>query len=263
MTIIPHDIIIDILCRLPTESLALFRCVSKEWLSLLTDPLFIRTHQKTFNRNRFIFKSDDDGSLYSVPYNNHHEEAVSTLTKLDFGFYRINCILGSFHGLVLASAYKRDIYAALLVLNPTTKDYVELPTSNQKQFFGMKGIGYDSVSHDYKVVVISSFDKYCGNVYVFNLRTNTWKQATYSPYHYNKKSGMSADEKLSELPLPTLYNEVDIVSDSDTKLVALGEKLAIFHELKGVLLVLVRKASSHRNSAETNRNRQIKWKISV
>ncbi|GKD37774.1 F-box associated domain containing protein [Tanacetum coccineum] len=123
----------------------------------------------------------------------------------------------------------------------------------------MKGIGYDSVSHDYKVVVISSFDKYCGNVYVFNLRTNTWKQATYSPYHYNKKSEMPgvfvnrflhwifdsrhskpvivafslADEKLSELPSPTLYNEVDIMSDSDTKLVALGEKLAIFHELKG------------------------------
>nr|GEX43921.1 F-box associated interaction domain-containing protein [Tanacetum cinerariifolium] len=42
-----------------------------------------------------------------------------------------------------------------------------------------------------------------------------------------------ADEKLSELPTPILYNEVDIVSDSDTKLVALGEKLAIFHELKG------------------------------
>ncbi|GKC96557.1 F-box associated domain containing protein [Tanacetum coccineum] len=42
-----------------------------------------------------------------------------------------------------------------------------------------------------------------------------------------------ADEKLSELPPPILYNEVDIVSDFDTKLVALGEKLAIFHELKG------------------------------
>ncbi|GKF45525.1 F-box associated domain containing protein [Tanacetum coccineum] len=184
----------------------------------------------SLNRNHFIFKSDDDGSLYSVPYNNHHEEGVSALTKLDFGFHRINCILGSFHGLVLASAYKRDIHAALLVLNPTTKDYVELPTSNQKQFFSMKGIGYDSVSHDYKVVVISSFDKYCGNVYVFNHRKNTWKQMTYSPYHYNKKSGMSgvfvngflhwifdsrhskpviaafslAEEKLSELPSPIL-----------------------------------------------------------
>lgn len=33
---------------------------------------------------------------------------------------------------------------------------------------GMKGIGYDSVSDDYKVVVISSFDMYRGNMYVYN-----------------------------------------------------------------------------------------------
>ncbi|GKF49480.1 hypothetical protein Tco_0142731, partial [Tanacetum coccineum] len=72
----------------------------------------------------------------------------------------------------------------------------------------MKGIGYDSVSHDYKI-----FDS-CHSkpvIVAFSL----------------------ADEKLSELPSPILYNEVDIVSDLDTKLVALGEKLAIFHELKG------------------------------
>ncbi|GJZ82531.1 hypothetical protein Tco_0647704 [Tanacetum coccineum] len=47
-----------------------------------------------------------------------------------------------------------------------------------------------------------------------------------------------ADEKLIELPSPILYNEVDIMSDLDTKLVALGEKLAIFHELKGEFLLM-------------------------
>ncbi|GJV91210.1 hypothetical protein Tco_1539023 [Tanacetum coccineum] len=41
-----------------------------------------------------------------------------------------------------------------------------------------------------------------------------------------------ADEKFSELPPPNLYSEVDM-SDIDTKLVALGEKLAIVNEVKG------------------------------
>ncbi|PWA97540.1 F-box associated interaction domain-containing protein [Artemisia annua] len=127
MTIIPQDIIRDILCRLPTETLARFRCVSKEWLSLLSEPRFMQTHQKTLNRNHLIFWSND-GSLYSVPC-----KKGSTVTKLHLGCYRINyCIFGSVNGLVLAWAY-RNLHKdyTLLVLNPTTKDYVELPISSK------------------------------------------------------------------------------------------------------------------------------------
>ncbi|GKF08639.1 F-box associated domain containing protein, partial [Tanacetum coccineum] len=128
--------------------------------------------------------------------------------------------------------------------------------SSQKQSFGMKGFGYDSVSDDYKVVNISCDDQFYGNVYVYNLRTNTWKEATHSPYRPSIKSWTCvfvngflhwmvyshsksklvivafslADEKLSELSPP---NEVDIESEIDIKLVALGEKLAIFNEVKG------------------------------
>ncbi|PWA34768.1 F-box associated interaction domain-containing protein [Artemisia annua] len=42
-----------------------------------------------------------------------------------------------------------------------------------------------------------------------------------------------ADKKLSKLPPPNLYNEAEIVSDVDAKLVVLGEKLAIFNDVKG------------------------------
>ncbi|PWA88574.1 F-box associated interaction domain-containing protein [Artemisia annua] len=218
MTIIPQDIITThILCRLPAKSVGRFRCVSKEWLSLLSEPRFIQTHQKTLNGYHCIFWSND-GSLYSVPFNDH--EAVSTLTKLDSGFYRIISILGSVNGVVLASTHKKmHHYYTLCVLNPTTKDYVELPS----------------------------------------LKTSTWKQLSDSPYDDYKSYGLSlgvfangflhwickshskpvivafslADEKLNELPPPNLSNEVDILSDDDTTLVALGEKLAIFNEVKG------------------------------
>ncbi|PWA88575.1 F-box associated interaction domain-containing protein [Artemisia annua] len=247
MTIIPQDIITThILCRLPAKSVGRFRCVSKEWLSLLSEPRFIQIHQKTLNKYHFIFRSND-GSLYSVPYDNHEE--VSTLTKLDLGFYRIMSILGSVNGLVLASAYNNlhnNDYYTLFVLNLTTNDYVELPISSKSQFFGISGFGYDSVSDNYKIVTME-FDE---NVYVYNLRTNTRKQGSHLTYdgYYGSAAGVFvngflhwkldrhskpvivafslADEMLSELPSPNFCNQA-------TKFVELGEKLAIFNEDKG------------------------------
>ncbi|PWA69830.1 F-box associated interaction domain-containing protein [Artemisia annua] len=52
---IPQDIITSILYRLPVKSLCRFRCVSKEWQSLFSEPHFIKTHTKTLNRTHLIF----------------------------------------------------------------------------------------------------------------------------------------------------------------------------------------------------------------
>ena len=142
----------------------------------------------------------------------------------------------------------REVYT-LTVLNPTTKDYVELPFHKQVEVSGMLGFGYDSVTDDYKVVNITC----TSSVHVYSLRTNTWKQVTDLPYNRSDKklSGVLvngylhwivsrhfkqvivafslADEKFSELPPLNLHDEIDI----NTRLVALGEKLAMFHRKKG------------------------------
>ncbi|PWA16814.1 F-box associated interaction domain-containing protein [Artemisia annua] len=228
MTIIPQDIITThILCRLPAKSVGRFRCVSKEWLSLLSEPRFIQTHQKTLNRYHCIFWSNDR-SLYSVPFNDH--EAVSTLTKLDSGFYQIISILGSVNGLVLASTHKKmHHYYTLCVLNPTTKDYVELPslkTNTWKQLSDSPyvDVNYDGPSGDICVIEIWANSLFANGFlhWICNIHSKPVIVAF-----------SLADEKLNELPPPNLSNEVDILSDDDTTLVALGEKLAIFNEVKG------------------------------
>ncbi|GKA85696.1 F-box associated domain containing protein [Tanacetum coccineum] len=277
-TIIPEDIISShILRRLPSKSIGRFRCVSKRWLSLLTDPQFIQTHQKTLDTNRFIFEesNDDgcslteplnnksriiidgspkDGSFCSVPYNNNHEAVPTTIIELPFELQNL-CIYGSINGLVFASGYKslhnKDF--TYLVLNPTTKHYVALPSSLHKQFFGMKGFGYDSISGDYKVIVFSRYENYDGDVYLYNLTTNTMNlvmsKSPYQDYHFNMLPGIFvngsihwifnnrskqeeelvivavslADEKLTELPPPSqvvivlllLSNHTSYYSGSD------------------------------------------------
>ncbi|PWA79881.1 F-box associated interaction domain-containing protein [Artemisia annua] len=108
------------------------------------------------------------------------------------------------------------------------------------------------------------------HVHVYSLRSITWKQVTDSPYdHYDWESYLRwssgvfvngfihwiaskgsdsiqviaafslAEEKfISEVPSPDLYNDVDILSDKDCELVALGEKLAIFHSVKGSIWLM-------------------------
>ncbi|GKA03994.1 F-box associated domain containing protein [Tanacetum coccineum] len=248
MSIIPqHIITTHILHHLPPKSVGRFQSVSKEWLSLLSEPRFIQRHQKTLNKNHIILGSPEFGSYWP--------SSISLQTKLRLELFDLDIHHGSVNGLVLGSNLNNllEVYT-LTVLNPTTGDYVELPFHKQVNDFGMLGFGYDSVTDDYKVVHITgTHDYYWNNVHVYRLRTDTWKQVTDLPYNHCDKrlSGVFvngflhwivsrpfkqvivafslADEKFSELPSPSLHYEIDI----DTRLVALGEKLAMFHTKKG------------------------------
>nr|GEV34458.1 reverse transcriptase domain-containing protein [Tanacetum cinerariifolium] len=145
---IPQEMIIHILYHLPTKSVGRFRSVSKEWLSLLSGPGFIKTHEKTLNRTHLIFLLNYK-SLYSLPFHNH--EGVSTLTKLPFEspIY----LRGSCNGLVLVSA-DDDETLSLYIINPTTKDSVLLADNpvclGYKHHYSVYGFGYDYATDDYK-----------------------------------------------------------------------------------------------------------------
>ncbi|EEF35969.1 hypothetical protein RCOM_1028290 [Ricinus communis] len=55
MTHVPEDIAIDILLRLPVKPLLRFKCVSKTWYSLISDPCFIKSHlQLSNNHKKFV-----------------------------------------------------------------------------------------------------------------------------------------------------------------------------------------------------------------
>ncbi|PWA58086.1 F-box associated interaction domain-containing protein [Artemisia annua] len=216
---IPQDIIIDILHHFPVKSVGRFRCVSKEWLSLLTEPHFIKTHKKTLN-NHLIFSSNKylDDSIYSLPFDNH--KGVSTLTKLPIES-RTVCIEGSCNGLVLVYAYchlrDKDTF---YVLNPTIKDYVEFSAGRVS----------DSPFDHY------SYGKGLSGVFVNGFLH--WIAGKDSDHWVIAAFGL-ADEKFWEVPLPYVYNDVDVFSyRCYCKLVALGEKLAIFDHVEGVVWLM-------------------------
>lgn len=159
---IPEDIVIRILSRLPVESLLRFRCVSKAWLSLISDPKF--TLDSSQRRNKIAIRTahglcdDHSGIVYSVDddvvYRTSQIKRMGNNKNLEW-FQ----ILGSCNGLLLVSHYT-DLY----MWNPSTRQctkVLSLPSDHcgEGMYNVVKGLSascglcYDSSHDDYKAVM--------------------------------------------------------------------------------------------------------------
>ncbi|XP_058215573.1 F-box protein CPR1-like isoform X2 [Rhododendron vialii] len=180
---LPDEIIFDILSRLPVVSLCRFRCVSKPWRSLISHPHFIRTQIANNKHERVILRRDDN--LYSVDLESSQfgDKSVQAILKIPTEYLGFD-VYGSCDGLLLIGDYLGVHY---YLANPSTREFRKLPPSPFKlhswNFLNFYGFGYDSRSHDFKVVSISRYSRDSADcvVSLYALRTNSWKKIEYSP----------------------------------------------------------------------------------
>ncbi|KAI8537931.1 hypothetical protein RHMOL_Rhmol09G0062500 [Rhododendron molle] len=196
---IPHEIIFDILSRLPVKSLLRFRSVCKPWLSLISNPQFAKTHLGTksyqggdddddFTHHRLVLithpshnvtglKTYSLETLRSVLESQQWESAVD----LDYLFNDLDqyvVVVGSCNGLICVATRTGTIY----LLNPSTRKSKRLPDSGIKRprhSRDLYGFGFDESNDDYKVVLISHSGGGVSakrNVMVYTLRTDSWRQ---------------------------------------------------------------------------------------
>ncbi|KAI8567216.1 hypothetical protein RHMOL_Rhmol02G0103600 [Rhododendron molle] len=197
-TLIPREILTDILSRLPVKSLCRFKCVSPSWNSLICDPYFAKTHLNRTNTQNPKYLDDQRNivissslNLYSIDIGN----ANPTTAKLDFPMLQNHAansrvkVWSSCDGLLLVSY---DDYSNLLLLNPSTRECKKLPAPSVVPnpvgtcWYGY-GVGYDSSTDDYNVVMLSC----CNNgsaqinisiVDVYSLKTNAWRTIQHNHY---------------------------------------------------------------------------------
>ncbi|KAH7568327.1 hypothetical protein JRO89_XS07G0276200 [Xanthoceras sorbifolium] len=144
MSAIPLDLIVMILCQLPVRSLLRFRCLSKEFCSMI-NPDFIRRHHnaclETNSNRRIIAQSNKGFTLLSLDFDSADNVVAAAkipdlpIQNSGYGF----TIIGSCHGLLA--------------------------------FFGF---GYDVASDDYKLVRIF-WNQSSTKVIVYSLRANSWR----------------------------------------------------------------------------------------
>lgn len=243
----------QILIRLNVRDLIRCRSVCKLWLSLISDPLFIRSHLNRSHHNdrnnheigdRRIAMSLYPGYIKFYRYN------------FGFQFYRYNdChLLGSSDGLVCISPYPNEI----LVVNPLTRE-VKKVTKPQIPETGSLcwGFGYDSSMDDYKVLLGFRTGENSTSFQVFSLRSRIWKVIGEENLAFISRVGILckgalhwlaydtllkknvvrsfrfSEEVFMEVPVPdNMSYKSDVAQDSSMRLGTLEDCLCVFrHEL--------------------------------
>ncbi|XP_019191717.1 PREDICTED: F-box protein At5g07610-like [Ipomoea nil] len=176
------DLLLQILLLLPIRSLIRFKCGSKHWLSLITNPRFsllrnpnpaigLFFHRRDFHINpEYDYIHFDTQSQTNPPFKKlrfTEENSISTI-----------CILQSCNGLLLCSNFvtshrsKRNYY----VYNPTTKHFSTLPNTSHV-VLGMSLTFDPASSPHYKVFCIRKSESARNHyqIEVYSSDTGPWR----------------------------------------------------------------------------------------
>ena len=189
---LPEEMVIEILCWLPVKTLLRFRSVCKSWLSIISQPNFIKAHmdytQIKPNKNasllRIIFGTLDDQRLKFVS-----KDSVYYLPNKPHRFE----IVGSCNGIICLLVDK----IRFLLWNPSTRQAKRTTKilKNQRAWNCMYQVhqmafGFDSLSNDYKVIrflgpfthrrpfitPIFNADNFVPVLQLYSANTDAWKE---------------------------------------------------------------------------------------
>ncbi|XP_047339504.1 F-box protein CPR1-like [Impatiens glandulifera] len=210
MSLLPDEILADILCRLPVKCLLRLRCVSKSWLSLISSSHFVKLHlsqsvQTKNNLRIFMWKDNiyrvdfdllKEGFLppVAVDYLPLSCPVMSLIMEMRFADYDYDggiLLCGSCDGLLcLSNAISIN---TVLLWNPSTRKSIKLPypfvdfrDKYDIVYNCIYRFGYDNTNDDYKVVRIV----FISNIFrvgictdyelnVYSLKSNLWHTESF------------------------------------------------------------------------------------
>ncbi|KAF8040156.1 hypothetical protein BT93_B2396 [Corymbia citriodora subsp. variegata] len=202
--IVPEELLIEILKRLPVKSLCRFTCVSTRWHSLISDPYFIDshlTHSATRPKLLVGFFDPDAGRRGGVrvfsddqsePRNGRAQ--ISTL-QFSLGSWNGPYVLQSHEGLICL-----EVGSHVKICNPSTGKHVNfrLPGTNTLSapwwscFQQAHSFGFDPVERKHKVlgtrvINLGGLDRmFIMELRVLTLGTRKWRRVEGCAPHYKK-----------------------------------------------------------------------------
>ena len=183
-----NDLISEILVRVPVKSLIQCQLVSKTWLSLIKNPVFIKAQL------RRAIRSGSDETLMIVRYScsTSTESAKLKLSLFDVDSKQIVSeikypysqgesrslppltVVGSANGIVCVVLHETSRMDRFFLWNPATRQSSSVIPGRGLSTSRAIGFGYDPVDGDYKIVVVVSGPSLPAEVYSAN--RNVWRK---------------------------------------------------------------------------------------
>ncbi|AAG34246.1 hypothetical protein [Arabidopsis thaliana] len=195
LSTLPIDLIIEILSRLPMNSIAICRLVSKQWASILQSSDFTESFLiKSPPRPRLLFtiRYGSKWHLFSAPQPRNFDENFPVVaTDYHKGFSGNWCmqsfqLVNGFIYLNNRLSLKGKIDRVSVIWNPSTGQQIPLPDLGVKNSHSKSFFGYDPIEKQFKVLCITSSKEH----QVLTLGTGrklSWRKIEYSYPHYPRK----------------------------------------------------------------------------
>ncbi|KAL4612534.1 hypothetical protein ACB092_08G207200 [Castanea dentata] len=198
---LPNDVVEDILGQLPVKSLTRFRCVSKSFDSIITDPTFITKHFKlNLNQSESLISTNTHSGylLYTTKVKNRspsskHLCAVvcnndSTLTQISRfeipSLFEKHSLVGFCNGLFCLASRRNDLNHIIYLWNPSIRMFKKLLatpfTDEYKKGHkrSVVGLAYNSQNNDFKILRLRSVFLGPGpeaEAEIYSLSTDSWR----------------------------------------------------------------------------------------
>uniref|UniRef100_A0A2N9GCW1 Uncharacterized protein n=1 Tax=Fagus sylvatica TaxID=28930 RepID=A0A2N9GCW1_FAGSY len=174
-----EDLVAQILIRVPVKPLLRFKCVSKQWLSLISDSHFCHRHHHHTSLST-IFLRRTPSLFQFIPLHHTHHHTTPPFTSLSFINHNEKIkILQSCNGLFLCRSQIQNRDFSYYVCNPTTKHFSTLPpitTNGPISIFGVNLAFEPSKSPYYQVICVRSSDVslYYYQIEIYSSKTRAW-----------------------------------------------------------------------------------------
>ncbi|XP_061372533.1 F-box protein At5g07610-like [Gastrolobium bilobum] len=131
------DLVTEILLRLPVKDVARYKCVSKQWLSLISNPLFCHSHTRRLfitSTPCFLWKDISDSEFERIPVTKSDTDPSPVRTYKFYNTRGVPSIMQSCNGLLLCKTIYVSFRVKIMrtsveVVNPTTKHLLRLKPS--------------------------------------------------------------------------------------------------------------------------------------
>lgn len=192
--IVPWDIVMGILSWLPFKALMRFRCVSKTWKKLPTDPFFVNLHKEHNYYKDKLLLVDNNKCYYSLDYRESAKLIPISPSRFATRLRKFedSGIAASCDGLLCIKCLctSRTLY----LWNPCTGKYKKLPflaTPIGHNFDQSNGFYYNHNANDYLILsIIWGYLDCRSTVAIYSVCNNSWTTLPYIPYKIPPSGGI-------------------------------------------------------------------------